>query len=187
MHFLCADGISFTCAVDDETEPEEGEEIPEITLEDVAVFAPDAPVLESEPAGVGIVGMPVNFVVPATTHTVAGELFDIPLRVRFSPVSFDFGYGDGETRHSTSGGTSWPSLGQPQFTATDTSHAYDERGTYTVTVDVHYAASIDLGGGWFDVPGTLTLTTAAATVEVLELHTALVAHTCLEDPTGPGC
>ncbi len=170
-----------------EAEPEEGVEIPEFTLEDVAVFAPEPPALDSEPAGVGIVGMPVNFIVPATTHTVAGELFDIPLQVRFSPVSYDFTYGDGDTRHTTTGGSTWPSLDQPQLTATPTSHAYGERGMYTVSVDVNYAASIDLGSGWFDVPGTLTLTTPASTVEVLELHTALVEHTCVEDPTGPGC
>ncbi|MBB4139344.1 hypothetical protein [Microbacterium invictum] len=167
--------------VDDETE------IPEITIEDVAIFAPATPVLDAEPAGVGIVGMPVNFVVPATTHTVAGELFDIPLHVRFSPTSYDFDYGDGSTGHTTTGGNTWPALGQAQFTATPTSHAYGTRGTYTTSVDVHYAASIDLGGGFFDIPGTLTLTTAGATTEVLELHTALVENTCIEDPTGPGC
>jgi len=190
MQYTCEGGsLCLTDSSTDERAPDEEDEtvIPEFTIHDVAIFAPEPPALDTEPAGVGIVGMPVNFVVPATAHTVTGELFDFPLRVRFSPVSYDFAYGDGSTRHATTGGTTWPELGQPQFTATATSHAYGERGTYTTTVDVNYAASIDLGGGFFDIPGTLTLTTPAATTEILELHTALVENTCIEDPTGPGC
>ncbi len=42
------------------------------TLEDVASFAPTSHPLVDEPDGVGIVGMPVNFVVDADTHTDAG-------------------------------------------------------------------------------------------------------------------
>src|SRR5690606_32183412 len=139
------------------------------------------------PAGVGIVGMPVNFVVDARTHTVDGELFDLPLRVRFSPAAYDFSYGDGASSRTTTGGQTWPALGVPQFTATATSHAYPARGTYTAHVDIDYTAAVDLGSGWYDIPGVLTVATGGATVEILELRTALVERTCLEDPTGPGC
>lgn len=191
MQYTCEGGaLCLTDSSEDTPAPEPDEtdtETPEITLRDVAIFAPDPPALDSEPAGVGIVGMPVNFVVAATSHTARGELFGNPLQVRFSPTAFDFAYGDGHTRQTTTGGTTWPELGQSQFTATDTSHAYADTGTYTATVDVHYTASIDLGGGFYDLPGTLTLATPAATTEIYELHTALVEHTCIEDPTGPGC
>lgn len=170
-----------------EPEAETEIEIPEFTVNDLAVFAPPPPALEAEPAGVGIVGMPVNFVVAATTHTASGELLGFPLQVRFTPISYDFSYGDGTASTTTTGGATWPSLGLAQFTATATSHAYGARGTYTTSVDVNYAAALDLGGGWFEIPGTLTLSTAGSTVEIFEVHTALVERTCLEDPAGPGC
>ncbi|HYP72591.1 MAG TPA: hypothetical protein VEP72_00775, partial [Microbacterium sp.] len=74
------------------------------TLTDVASFAPAALPLVDEPGGVGIVGMPVNFVVDAQTHTATGELFDLPVTVRFVPTSFEFRHGDGTSRETTTGG-----------------------------------------------------------------------------------
>ncbi|WP_158597305.1 hypothetical protein [Microbacterium telephonicum] len=157
------------------------------TLEDVARFAPTSHPLVDEPDGVGIVGMPVNFVVSASAHEVAGTLFDLPVTVRFTPVGYTFAHGDGTSRTSTTGGRSWSALGVPQFTSTDTSHAYAERGTFTATTTVQYVADVDLGSGWTRVPGTLSTPGGTATLRIVEARTALVERTCLEDPTGPGC
>jgi len=159
----------------------------DVTLTDVASFAPAPLPLTDEPDGVGIVGMPVNFVIDADTTTEHGTLFDLPVAVRFTPASFTISPGDGSSYRTTTGGARWGALGSAQFTATPTSHAYAARGTYTATATVHYAAAVDFGNGWIPVPGTLDITTSATTLRIVEVHTALVDRTCTEDPTGPGC
>jgi len=160
---------------------------PEPTLEEVVSFAPSLAPLTAEPAGIGIAGLPVNLVARASTHTQRGELFDLPVTVRFRPVSFRFDYGDGTSRALDTGGRTWSSLDAPQFTPTATSHIYTERGTYTVRASVSFRADVDFGNGWEHVPGTLALPTGDAQIEILAAHTALVERTCGEDPRGIGC
>lgn len=161
--------------------------IPWPTLSDVASFAPSALPLVDEPDGVGIVGMPMNFVLDAQPHSVTGTLFGLPVTVRFTPASFLFHHGDGTSRESPTGGRTWSQLGLAQFSATATSHAYTARGTYTAGAVARYAADVDFGGGWVAVPGLLEVPTAAMDIQILEVRTALVDQTCLENPTGPGC
>jgi hypothetical protein len=185
--FFCPD---CTLDVPPAEEPEEADEnpgLPAVTAADLASFAPARPALGGEPAGAGVVGMPVNFVAGATAQTPSGSLFGRAVTVRFTPVAYVFDYGDGSTARSTSAGASWADLGQPQFSATPTSHAYAERGTYTVSVTVEYAAEVDFGTGWYPVSGVVTSTTGGYDVEIFEVRTALVAHTCAENPAGPGC
>jgi hypothetical protein len=161
--------------------------LPDVTMDDLASFRPAAPTAFSEPAGVGIAGMPTNLVVTASTHTVTGDLFGYAVTVRFTPTAYVFHHGDGTSERTTTPGASWASLGQAQFTPTATSHTYTARGTYTVTASTEYVAHVDFGGGWRDVPGTLTVTSGGYPVRIVEARTALVDRTCLEAPTAPGC
>ncbi|WIM17180.1 hypothetical protein [Microbacterium sp. zg-B96] len=162
--------------------------IPEVTLADIASFTPARPSFTGEPDGVAVVGMPANFVAAATEQHIAGELFGYAVVVHFTPASYVFRYGDGSSRTSPTGGASWPSLGQAQFTATPTSHAYAARGTYRASVTVRYSAWVEFDtGARRDVPGFVEATTEGYGMRVVEVHTALVDRTCLEDPTGPGC
>ncbi|MCX6502381.1 MAG: hypothetical protein NT132_08270 [Microbacterium sp.] len=161
--------------------------IPDPTMEDLASFRPAAPWASSEPAGIGIAGMPTNLVVAASTHTVTGELFGYAVTVRFTPTAFTFRHGDGTSARRTTPGATWASLGQAQFTPTPTSHTYSARGEYTVTVATEYTAQVNFGGGWRQVPGTLTLTAGGYPLRIVEARTALVDRTCLEAPSAPGC
>lgn len=157
------------------------------TLADVARFAPASVAIVDEPDGVGIVGMPVNFVTAPVVHEQSGTLFSVPIAVRFTPVAVVYIHGDGTQRTATSGGATWAALGLPQFSATDTSHAYASRGTYTAQARVHYAAEYNLGPGWLPIDGLLDIPTAPVDIQVLEARTALVDKTCVENPGGPGC
>ncbi|EPD83538.1 hypothetical protein HMPREF1529_02920 [Microbacterium sp. oral taxon 186 str. F0373] len=157
------------------------------TLSDVASFAPASAPFVDEPDGVGIVGMPMNFVATAGVHEQAGTLFDLPVTVRFTPTSYRFIYGDGTSRDSPTGGRTWAALGRAQFSATDTSHAYAARGTYTASATVRYAAQANFGNGWIDVPGLLDIPAGTTTLQIVDVKTALVDKTCLENPRGPGC
>lgn len=157
------------------------------TLTDVASFAPTSLPLIDEPDGIGVVRMPVNFVVAPSAHEQTGSLFDLPVTVRFTPASVEFRHGDGTSRESAGGGHTWASLGLPQFSATTTSHAYAARGTYTASAVVRYAAAVDFGSGWVAVPGLLEVPTASMQIEIVDVRTALVEKTCNENPSGPGC
>ena len=161
--------------------------IPAVTITDVARFAPGGAIVAAEPDNVGVAGLPANFVATASAQTVDGELFGYPISVRFTPVGFDFDYGDGSTATTPDGGRSWATLGQAQFTPTATSHVYAQRGEYTATVDVRYTAEIDLGIGWFPIDGEVTSEGAGQQVRIFEAHTALVAYTCEQAPSSPGC
>lgn len=158
-----------------------------ITITDLAAFAPEPVTTVGEPGNVGIAGMPTNFVAAASAHTRTGTLFGFPISVRFTPVGYDFEYGDGVRASLTTGGETWSRLGQAQFTPTSTSHVYQERGTYLADVDVRYFAEVDLGTGWMPVSGELTTDGPDQEIRVFEAHTALVAFTCEQKPTAPGC
>jgi hypothetical protein len=131
--------------------------------------------------------MPANLVAAASVQTISGTLLDWDVRVRFTPVAFEFDHGDGTTAVHSTGGATWERLGQAQLTPTATSHVYRDRGTFTVNVTVRYAAAVDFGTGWRPVPGHVTATSGGYVVRVLEARTALVDRTCAEDPDGPGC
>lgn len=162
--------------------------LPDVTAEDLASFRPALPSLGGEPAGFGVVGMPANIVAAASEQRIAGTLFERDVVVRFVPVAYVFDYGDGSGQRTTTGGTSWSTLGQAQFTPTATSHVYRARGTYPVTVTVQYEASVDFGTGrWRPVSGYVTATAGGYDVRVVEVRTALVDRTCAENPAGPGC
>lgn len=173
----------------DEETPEEAAEpeIPAITINDVARFAPAGSAITGEPDNVGVVGLPTNFVATASVHTVNDSLFGFPVAVRFTPSGYDFSFGDGTTATTTSGGRSWADLGQAQFTPTPTSHTYTERGTYSAQVDLRYTAEVDFGIGWFPVSGEVTSAGPPQQIRIFEAHTALVAQTCQQAPDSPGC
>lgn len=161
---------------------------PDVTLADIASFRPAQPTLGGEPAGFGVVGMPTNLLATASEQRIPGTVLGWDVTVRFVPVAFVFDNGDGTTTRSATGGASWTSLGQGQFTPTATSHAYQARGTYPVSVTVEYAASVDFGNGsWRTLPGVVRAQAGSYEVRVVEVRTALVERTCAEDPSGPGC
>lgn len=161
--------------------------LPTVTIADLAQFAPPPVAATAEPGDVAIVGMPANFVSAASTQTVSGTLFGVAITVRFTPVAYDYTYGDGTATTRDAPGRTWAELGQAQFTTTPTSHVYRERGTYRADVDVRYAAEVDLGTGWLPVAGELRTDGPGRDIRVLEARTALVAHTCAENPGAPGC
>ena len=161
--------------------------LPDVTLADLASFVPARPALTGEPAGLGVVGMPTNLVAQASEQRIPGTLFDYDVVVRFVPSAFRFDHGDGTSQTTATGGSTWAALGQAEFTPTPTSHVYRARGTYDVSVTVLYRASVDFGNGWRPVDGYVEATTSGYDVRIVEVHTALVDKTCLENPSGPGC
>lgn len=161
---------------------------PDVTLADLASFRPARPTLGGEPSGFGVVGMPANVFAAASEQRLSGTLLGWDVTVRFVPAGFVFHYGDGSAARTSTGGATWQQLGLAQFTPTATSHVYGARGTYAVSVEVEYSASVDFGSGtWRPVAGYVTAESGGYDVRVVEVSTALVDKTCIENPRGPGC
>jgi hypothetical protein len=160
---------------------------PTFSITDLASFSPAPATLTAEPDNLGVAGLPTNFTTDATTHTRTGTLFGHHITARFTPTTHTFTYGDGHTRTTTTPGHTWHTLHLPQFTPTDTSHTYTQRGTYPAHTDPTYTAEINHGTGWIPITGTLTIPGPTQDIHIYEAHTALVAHTCTENPTAPGC
>ncbi|WP_353810324.1 hypothetical protein [Agromyces sp. SYSU T00194] len=159
-----------------------------VTLADIASFRPVAPGDVMEPDGWAIVGLPANFVAGASAHVVSGVLLGAPADVRFTPVGHRWAHSDGGVVGDAAGGATWAALGQPEFSATPTSHVYAARGTYEVELTVTYAAEYRFAGaGWVPIAGTLDIGSGPRDVLVGAADTVLVGADCVSDPNGPGC
>lgn len=184
-------GDCATFAPDPEPEPDEPEEpqIPAvITLADIASFVPTPPSVSTEPDGIAAKNMPMNSIAGSEAHTVAGDLFGLPVSVAFTPAGFRQDWGDGTMSESGTGGASWPALGQAEYTPTATSHAYAQKGTYTLTITALYTAVVDFGPyGTRPVDGVVSAPGASREIRVVEVHTALVQSDCTENPAAAGC
>jgi hypothetical protein len=162
--------------------------VPGVTLEDVAQFVPRSASVRSQPNGWALVGAPVNLLTDATAQVVDGQLLGRPAQVRFVPVSFVWDYGDGTSTTVQGPGASWRELGQPDFSATDTSHVYPTMGDRSVTLSISYSPSYRFdGGAWQQIPGTLPVQVGPVMIHVLEGSTVLVSGACGTRDAGPGC
>ncbi len=171
--------------------PPPGEPLPEaaadpITMSDLAAFRPLVGELVVEPDGWGVVGTPTNFYATAEAHTMDGELFDVPIRVRWTPSSYVFDYGDGSVEETEASGAAWRGP-EESWTETATSHAYATTDDVRASVTVVFTAEVDAGGGWFAVPGTLPVEAPAVDVKVFEVDTVLTNGDCMANPSGAGC
>ncbi len=161
---------------------------PGVSLEDVAQFVPRSASIRSQPNGWALVGAPVNLFTDATTQVVDGVLLGRPAQVRFVPVGFAWDHGDGTSTTVQGPGASWRELGQPDFSATDTSHVYPTMGDRNVTLTIAYSPSYRFdGGAWQQIPGTLPVQVGPMTIHVLEGSTVLVSGACGTRDAGPGC
>ncbi|MCD1268055.1 hypothetical protein B5M43_004225 [Microbacterium sp. MEC084] len=184
-------GDCATFAPDPEPAPDEPEEpqIPAvITLADIASFVPTSPSVSTEPDGIAAKNMPMNSIAGSEAHTVAGDLFGLPVAVTFTPAGFRQDWGDGTVTESGTGGASWSALGQAEYTPTATSHAYAQKGTYALTITAQYTAVVDFGPyGTRPVDGIVSAPGASREIRVVEVHTALVQSDCTENPAAAGC
>ncbi|WP_411720616.1 hypothetical protein [Mycetocola sp.] len=159
-----------------------------ITISDLASFRPVAPTLEMEPDGWMLVGLPANFMAKTNTHVVSGSLLDYPLDVRFTPSSYAWSWGDGSTSRSSVPGASWASLGLPEFSPTPTSHVFDARGVYQISVTVSYTVEFSIDAlPWRSISGTLPGPATIVAAVAGNAKTVLVQRECTENPHGPGC
>lgn len=157
---------------------------PAISITDLAQFRPVVGELVVEPDGWGVVGTPTNFYATAETHTMDGTLLGAPIQVRWTPSEFRFDYGDGTRETTAAPGDAW---GDATWTETSTSHTYTSRDDVTAHLTVVFTAEVNVGSGWFPVPGALPVDAPAQAVKLFAVDTVLTDGDCLDDPSAPGC
>lgn len=158
------------------------------TLDDIAAFRPTAGVDHMEPNGWFIVGLDANFYATGGQSVVPGELLGHPARVRFTPIRWQWAYGDGATATKSTRGATWAALGLAEFDPTATSHVYTQPGTYYIDLAIGYRAEYSFNGlPWATITGTLWLPANRLVATVGTAKTVLVERDCSENPTGPGC
>lgn len=159
-----------------------------VTLADIAHFHPEVGAHVMEPGGWVVAGLPANVYSDASVHSVEGSLLGSPATVRFTPVSWLWDYGDSTTAALATGGAPWRDLDAREFDATATSHRYDRRGTYTVTLTIEFRAEYRVGGGaWTAIDGTVPLAAAPITVTATRATTVLVDRDCRHRRFSIGC
>lgn len=159
-----------------------------ITLADIAHLVPSAGDLAMQPNGWTVLRLPINPISTASTHVASTTLLGALASVRFTPVEWQWDYGDGAVGSSATGGARWEAFGLREFDPTPTSHAYRSRGTYLLSVSVVMRAEYRIGEGpWVGIPGALSVAGPSREVVVASSTTVLVDEDCRSNPRGPGC
>ena len=137
-----------------------------VTIDDLARFLPADVELHAEPDGWAVVGVPANFWTRVQPVVVDGELLGEAAAVRFTPRLYRWDYGDGTSRTSATGGSSWADAGLEELAATPTSHVYRAEADVRAAVTVYWSAEYRFAGGpWIAVAGAVA--GEAPTVELL--------------------
>ena len=176
---VCRDGFTVTTPTDGRGP---------ITLADLANFRPQVAVQRMEPSGWMVVGLDTNLYVETGAHVEDGMLLGLPASVRFTPVAYNWNYGDGTSARHATKGASWRALGLREFDPTPTSHVFRSPGSYAISVSVDFRAEYTFGGGvWTAVEGTVPVPSAPLSARASDADTVLVARDCASNPRGPGC
>jgi hypothetical protein len=120
-----------------------------------------------------LINIPTNLYVEATTTILPTTVLGTPVRVRATPTSYDWTFGDGHTLHTTDPGAPYPDLRTP--------HTYTTPGTMTLTLATTYTGEYALPGGpWIPIDGTATVTSPTQPLTVIAARAELV-----QDPLAP--
>ncbi|GAB3132876.1 PKD domain-containing protein [Marisediminicola antarctica] len=150
-----------------------------ITLSDLVNFRPLVQVHRVQPDGWSVVGLHTNFYTATVAQVQDDLLLGIPASVRFTPVTYRWDYGDGESATTQTGGRSWSDLGLDEFDRTPTSHVYTRSGTFDITLAVDFGAEYRFGeAGWIPIAGSVSVPANSLTVSASEAKTVLVGREC---------
>ena len=162
--------------------------IPSLTFADLSHVEPQSPTLSTQPSGWSVIGLPTNFIASIEEHVVTTVVLGRNVEVRFTPIRYDWSFGDGETNATSAPGATWEQLGLAEFSTTPTSHRYRTSQSVAPTVTVTYSVAYRwFAQDWISVDGTLSRDASAPIVFVQNADTVLVASPCRAGRVAPGC
>ena len=129
---------------------------------------PPSRLVVQPPGGRTLVNFDTNFYTERETFTRRLTLLGRRVTTRISPSAFTWHFGDGESRSTTTPGSSYPDL--------MVTHSYLQEGAYRPSVDTTYTAVFRIGSGpWQPVPGSVAITGPAVDLEAVEARPVLTA------------
>lgn len=162
--------------------------IPTLTFEDLSHVEPQSPSMRTQPTGWSVVNLPTNFIASIAEHVVTTEVLGRDVDVKFTPIRYDWSFGDGATNATSSPGATWEQLGVAEFSTTPTSHRYQTVQSVEPMVTVTYSVAYRwLGQDWISMDGTLNRNASAPIVFVQNADTVLVTSPCHPGRAAPGC
>lgn len=158
--------------------------IPTVTIEDVKRLGVPAATPRTYPATWTVTGQRTPLWAENPDTTLTTTLLGHDVEIELTPLKYAWSFGDG----TSYGPTANP--GRPTGPGQEPSlwHRFATPGGRSVTVTTTYSARYQVAGQpWLDVAGTANATSAPLNLTVWTTKRFLVADTCEENPTSPGC
>ena len=160
---------------------------PTVTAEDLQKMPIQPGTVSIQPGPNTLKNYHTNIYADSRPQELEVTLLGQPVRVRATPVSYTFDYGDG----TTTGPTTDPGRALPENswdTPTSTSHQYRETGDYAIVISTEFRGEYRVGDGeWQPVEGTATLPSQPQTVSVWRTKSGWVKDGCSANPRAWGC
>ncbi|QCU77930.1 hypothetical protein E7744_06845 [Citricoccus sp. SGAir0253] len=159
--------------------------MPVVTLADFRRLDIRPSTIESDTGGFGLIRAHTNFYATEEVQTLNTTMLDQDVAIQAIPVQWTWNYGDGSSPRTTSA----PGGPQREFNEeTPTSHAYQDTGTYPVSVTTAYRGQFSVNGGpWIAIPGTASVPSTPVEADIWRSEAKNVADDCAENPTGWAC
>ncbi len=115
-----------------------------------------------------LINIPTNLYTARRSPVLTTSILGQPVRVRASPISYRWDYGDGSSRTTADTGGPYPDL--------STGHTYARPGRYRISLTTTYTGEYSVAGGrWQPIDGTATVTSPTSTVHALQARDQLVS------------
>ncbi|MDR2255120.1 MAG: hypothetical protein LBE25_03835 [Arthrobacter sp.] len=145
-----------------------------------------ASTLRSQLNGFSLRNANTNIYADGSSHTLNATILGQPVTITVTPVRYDFSYGDGTSKSSTSPGG--PLKDDGFDTPTPTGHVYKETGAYSVSLTTHYSGTFSVNGGPAQaIPGTAGVPSTPLALRIWRVKQYQVQNPCSPGSTAPGC
>ena len=146
-----------------------GAAVPVLSAEQFRRLLLPAGVVHIQPAnGRTLVNVPTNVFVVARSNIIPTTVIGRAVRVRATPTSFDWTFGDGQQLHTADPGAPYPDL--------RTTHTYTAAGSLRLALTTTYRGEYSVEGGpWLPVDGTAAVVSPAQALTVVAARSELVA------------
>lgn len=130
---------------------------------------PASELMVQPPGGRTLVNFDTNFYTDGGEFRRTVTLLGRRVELRIWPASFEWRFGDGESRQTTEPGGRYPNL--------EITHRYLSKGRVSPSVDTTYAAQFRVANGpWRDVNGTVTIPGIPEGLRVVTARPVLVGY-----------
>lgn len=127
-----------------------------------------------------------NIYAESSVQTLNTTVLGQPVRVRAIPIEYIWDYGDGSSRRTYSAGSAVG--GDPFDVETETSHQFEETGSFPINLTTVYTGQFSVNGGaWIPINGVARVASNTENMTVWKTKRYLVAEDCIANPGAVGC